>query len=204
MITIVNYGVGNPAALVNMFEFIGHDARVTDDISSILGASHLVLPGVGAFDTAMRRLRNSQLIPSLEQAVLVRKVPLLGVCLGMQLLGRRSDEGLLEGLGWIDADTVKMRPDPACKLKVPFMGWAETECATTARLFDAGSEQRFYFPHSYHMRCDDQSDVAGIYRFDGPVISAVQHENIYGVQFHPEKSHRFGMRLLSNFVERSR
>jgi len=204
MITIVNYGVGNPAALVNMFEFIGYDARVTDDISSILGASHLVLPGVGAFDTAMRRLRNSQLIPSLEQAVLVRKVPLLGVCLGMQLLGRRSEEGLLEGLGWIDADTVKMRPDPACKLKVPFMGWAEVESLPTATLFDAGSEQRFYFTHSYHMRCDHQSDVAGIYRFDGPIVSAVQHENIYGVQFHPEKSHRFGMKLLSNFVERSR
>jgi glutamine amidotransferase len=204
MITIVNYGVGNPAALVNMFEFMGYDARITEEDSRILDASHLVLPGVGAFDAAMNRLRNSQLIPSLQQSVLERKVPLLGVCLGMQLLGRRSEEGLTEGLGWIAGDTVKMRPDPASGLKVPFMGWAEVESLPTASLFDAGSEQRFYFTHSYHMRCDHQSDVAGIYRFDGPIVSAVQHENIYGVQFHPEKSHRFGMKLLSNFVERSR
>ncbi len=204
MITIVDYGVGNPAALVNMFDFIGYDARITNEVSCILDASHLVLPGVGAFDTAMHRLRNSRLVPSLEHAVLERKVPLLGVCLGMQLLGRRSEEGSAEGLGWVAGDTVKMRPDPASKLKVPFMGWAEVECSPTARLFDAGHEQRFYFTHSYQMRCDHQLDIAGIYQFEGPVVSAVQHDNIYGVQFHPEKSHRFGMKLLGNFVERSR
>ena len=204
MITIVNYGVGNPGALVNMLEFIGYDAQITDESSRILNASHLVLPGVGAFDAAMNRLRNSQLIPSLEQAVLERKVPLLGVCLGMQLLGRRSEEGLTQGLGWVAGDTVRMQPDPASNLKVPFMGWADIECAPTARLFDAGSEERFYFTHSYQFRCDHQLDVAAIYRFDGPVVSAVEHKNIYGVQFHPEKSHRFGMRLLRNFVERSR
>lgn len=204
MITVVNYGVGNLGALVNMFEFIGYDVRIADESSHILDASHLVLPGVGAFDTAMNRLRNSQLIPSLEQAVLLRKVPLLGVCLGMQLLGRRSEEGITNGLGWIAGDTVRMKPDPSSNLRVPFMGWADIESYPTARLFDVGSEQRFYFTHSYQLRCDQQSDVAGIYQFDGPIVSAVQHENIYGVQFHPEKSHRFGMRLLSNFVERSR
>lgn len=204
MITIVNYGVGNPAALVNMFEFIGYNARITDEASNILDASHLVLPGVGAFDAAMHRLQNSRLVPSLEQAVLERKVPLLGICLGMQLLGRRSEEGSVGGLGWVAGDTVKMRPDPATKLKVPFMGWAEVQCSPSARLFDAGKEQRFYFTHSYQIRCDHQSDVAGTHRFDGSVVSAIQRENIYGVQFHPEKSHRFGMKLLSNFVERSR
>jgi glutamine amidotransferase len=186
-----------------MFDFIGYDARITDEGPRLLDASHLILPGVGAFDAAMHRLRYSRLIPALQEAVLERKIPLLGVCLGMQLLGRRSEEGSAEGLGWIAGDTVKMRPNPESKLKVPFMGWAEVECAPTARLFDASGEQRFYFTHSYQMRCDQKSDVAGIYRFDGPVISAVQHENIYGVQFHPEKSHRFGMKLLSNFVERS-
>ena len=152
MITIVNYGVGNPGALVNMLEFIGYDAQITDESSRILNASHLVLPGVGAFDAAMNRLRNSQLIPSLEQAVLERKVPLLGVCLGMQLLGRRSEEGLTQGLGWVAGDTVRMQPDPASNLKVPFMGWADIECAPTARLFDAGSEERFYFTHSYQLQ----------------------------------------------------
>ena len=204
MITIIDYGVGNPGALANMLEFVGFDSRITNEPSRIIDASHLVLPGVGAFDAAMIRLRNSQLIPSLEEAVFERKVPLLGVCLGMQLLGRRSEEGSMAGLGWIAGDTTKMRPDPAFKLKVPFMGWANIECAPMARLFDQDREQRFYFTHSYQMRCDHQSDIAAIYRFDRPVVSAVQHENIYGVQFHPEKSHRFGMRLLSNFVERNR
>ena len=204
MITIVDYGVGNPGALVNMFDFIGYDARISDDASQILEASHLVLPGVGAFDAAMERLRNSRLIPSLEKAVLERKTPLLGVCLGMQLLGRRSEEGVTKGLGWIEADTVKMRPDPILKLKVPFMGWAEVEPAATARLFDVGSRPRFYFTHSYKMRCDHQSDIAGTYRFGEPVVSAIQHDNIYGVQFHPEKSHRFGMKLLGYFSKGSR
>ncbi|OCK58344.1 imidazole glycerol phosphate synthase subunit HisH [Bradyrhizobium sp. LMTR 3] len=204
MITIINYGVGNLSALINMFEFIGYDARIADESSRILDASHLVLPGVGAFDAAMNRLRGSRLIPSLEQAVLEREIPLLGVCLGMQLLGRRSEEGLTKGLGWIAGDTVRMQPEPSFNLKVPFMGWAGVECSPSATLFDVGSEQRFYFTHSYQMRCDHQSNIAGIHQFGGPVVSAVQHKNIYGVQFHPEKSHRFGMRLLGHFIERSR
>ena len=204
MITIVNYGVGNPGAIVNILNFIGFDARITDDPLQIRDASHLVLPGVGAFDAAMQRLSSSRLVPSLEDAVLNRKVPLLGVCLGMQLLGRRSEEGVLDGLGWIAADTVRMRPDPGARLKVPFMGWADIHPASTARLFDEGSEFRFYFTHSYRMRCDDQADIAGTYEFDEAVVCAVQHDNIYGVQFHPEKSHRFGMNLLRNFIERTR
>jgi glutamine amidotransferase len=204
MITIVNYGVGNPGAIVNMLDFIGFDARISDDPSEIRDASHLVLPGVGAFDAAMERLSTSRLVPSLEDAVFSRKVPLLGVCLGMQLLGRRSEEGVLKGLGWIAADTVRMRPDPAARLKVPVMGWADIHPASTARLFDAGSELRFYFTHSYMVRCDDQADVAGTYDFDEAVVCAVQHDNIYGVQFHPEKSHRFGMKLLRTFIERTR
>jgi glutamine amidotransferase len=204
MITIVNYGVGNPGALVNMLEFIGYDARVTDQAEHILSASHLVLPGVGAFDAAIRRLQDSRLTGPLETAVMDRKTPLLGVCLGMQLLGRRSEEGTLGGLGWIAADTVRMRPDPALRLKVPFMGWADVRGRPDAALLDTDAEARFYFTHSYKMRCDDAPEVAGTYQFDEPVVCAVQRGNIYGVQFHPEKSHRFGMRLLANFVERSR
>ena len=125
MITIVDYGVGNPDAIVNMLDFIGFDALITDDPLVIRNASHLVLPGVGAFDAAMEGLLSSKLVPPLEDAVFDRKVPLLGVCLGMQLLGRRSEEGVLDGLGWIAANTIKMRPDPAARLRVPFMGWAD-------------------------------------------------------------------------------
>jgi glutamine amidotransferase len=122
----------------------------------------------------------------------------------MQLLGRRSEEGFAEGLGWIAGEALKMKPNPARNIKIPFIGWADVECVPTSTLFDPGSEQRFYFSHSYQMRCDRQSDVAATYRAEEPVISAVQHQNVYGVQFHPEKSHRFGMKLLCNFVERSR
>jgi imidazole glycerol-phosphate synthase subunit HisH len=204
MIRIVDYGVGNLGALVNMFDFIGCDARVTDEPSQILEASHLVLPGVGAFDPAMKRLRNSGLIPILEKAVLGRKTPLLGVCLGMQLLGRRSEEGVTKGLAWIEADTVKMRPNPILKLKVPFMGWAEIEPTATATLFERESRPRFYFTHGYEMRCDHQTDIAAIYRFSESTVCAIQHDNIFGVQFHPEKSHRFGMKLLDCFSSKEK
>ncbi|UPK38610.1 imidazole glycerol phosphate synthase subunit HisH [Bradyrhizobium sp. 186] len=203
MITIVDYGVGNPGALVNMLEFIGYEARITNQPSAILEASHLLLPGVGAFDAAMQRLRASNLIPALEKATFVRGTPLLGVCLGMQLLGRGSEEGASDGLGWIQADTVRMRPDSALKLKVPFMGWADIEAVQGAKLFTDDSQFRFYFTHSYRMQCHDAADVAATYQFDQPIVCSVQHDNIYGVQFHPEKSHRFGMKLLSNFVERT-
>lgn len=203
MITIVDYGVGNPGALVNMLEFIGYEARISDQPSVIVEASHLLLPGVGAFDAAMQRLRDSNLIPALETAALVRKTPLLGVCLGMQLLGRGSEEGTSAGLGWIPAASVRMRPDSALKLKVPFMGWADVAPMPCAMLFAGDGQFRFYFTHSYRMECDHVGDVAATYQFDRPVVCSVQHDNIYGVQFHPEKSHRFGMALLRNFVERA-
>jgi glutamine amidotransferase len=203
MITIVNYGVGNLGALVNMFDFIGYETCVTDDPARIRQASRLVLPGVGAFDAATRRLAASGLVPSLEHTVIERRRPVLGVCLGMQLLGRRSDEGTSRGLGWIAGDSVRLRPPPELKLKVPFMGWADVSAALGANLLHAGVESRFYFSHAYQLCCDDPLDVAGTYQYGGPVACAVQHGNIYGVQFHPEKSHRFGMKLLDDFVKRA-
>lgn len=203
MITIIDYGVGNPRALVNMLEFIGYEARITNQSSAIREASHILLPGVGAFDAAMQRLRDSNLIPALEKATFDRGTPLLGICLGMQLLGRGSEEGASVGLGWLQADTVRMRPDSALKLKVPFMGWADVDTLQGAKLFAGDDGFRFYFTHSYRMQCDDAGDVVASYQFDQPVVCSVQHDNIYGVQFHPEKSHRFGMRLLKNFVERT-
>src|SRR6185437_3778293 len=195
MIAIVDYGVGNPGALMNMLEFIGYEAFITGEQETILRGSHLLLPGVGAFDTAMRNLRASALVGALEKAVFDRGIPLLGICLGMQLLGRRSEEGLAQGLGWLDADSVKMRPRSELRFKVPFMGWAEVEPTRNATLFSEEPKQRFYFSHSFKMQCDSEDDVAATYEFGEPVVCSVQRGNIFGVQFHPEKSHRFGMTL---------
>lgn len=199
-IVIVDYGVGNVGALLNMFDFIGVDATTSGNPDEIAGASALVLPGVGAFDRAMRMLRDRELIPALEEAALRRRIPVLGVCLGMQLLGRRSEEGVERGLGWISADVLKLRINPGTDLKVPHIGWAEVTARPRAELFAKSTvSPRFYFDHSYHVVCDESDDVAATFDFGVAVCCSLQRGNILGVQFHPEKSHRHGMRLLEAF-----
>ena len=162
MITIVDYGVGNLGAIVNMFEYMGFDAATTSDPEAISSASKLILPGVGAFDRGMQNLRSSGLIAPLEEAVLNRNVPVLGLCLGMQLLGRGSEEGNGErGLGWIDAECVRFDWAADYGIKVPHVGWNAVSPSPGNPLFSPDAPQpRFYFVHSYYMRCDDQKDVA--------------------------------------------
>lgn len=201
MITIVDYGVGNTGALLNMFEYLGIDARAAGSPTDIASADKLVLPGVGAFDKAMSTLRERRLIDALEQAALVRKVPVLGVCLGMQLLTRRSEEGKEPGLGWIAADVRRIALPSDSRLKVPNMGWLAVQPTRHSHLIEpAGAETRFYFDHSYHVVCDEPADVAATIEYGSPLCCAVEHGNVMGVQFHPEKSHRFGMRLLQAFA----
>lgn len=201
MITIVDYGVGNIGALLNMLEYVGVDAEASHDARAIAGASRLILPGVGAFDKAMSTLRSRQLVEALDHAVLQRKVPVLGVCLGMQLLARRSDEGIESGLGWIAADVKRLVVDPASRLKVPHIGWSDAIPARPGTLFgDSLQGERFYFDHSYHVVCDATSDVAATVDYGATLCCAVQSRHIHGVQFHPEKSHRHGMRLLERFA----
>lgn len=200
MIAIVDYGMGNVGSIKNMLKRVGATTTVTSDPQTLAAATKVILPGVGAFDNAMSRINGSGLRAVLDHKALVERVPVLGICLGMQLLTRGSEEGTAKGLGWIPADT---RRFPAREgLKVPHMGWNACRAATPSRLTQGlEDEPRFYFVHSYYVAADrpEHSILKTTYglEFD----SAVQQGNVYGAQFHPEKSHRYGMRLLQNFAE---
>ena len=200
MITVVDYGVGNIGAIINMFDYLGIDAQASGDPDVIARADKLVLPGVGAFDKAMGTLRARQLIEPLNEAALNRQIPVLGVCLGMQLLARQSAEGNEAGLGWIEADVTRIVLPEKSVLKIPHIGWMEIYPTSNSVLFGTATPtERFYFDHSYYVSCDRPQDVSATINYDQSLCCAVQVNNVSGVQFHPEKSHRFGMRLLSAF-----
>ena len=205
MIAIVDYGVGNPDSVANMLVRIGVEAVITSDPRVIAAASKLILPGVGAFDAAMANLEKSSLIPVLTRQVHERKVPILGICLGMQLLCKRSEEGRTPGLGWLDAETVKFRFDPAgTDLKIPHMGWNSINVMRPSAILDERhDDSRYYFVHSYFVRCTREENVLATTRHGDVFHSAVIQDNIYGTQFHPEKSHKFGLRLLENFAKKA-
>lgn len=201
MITIVNYGLGNLGSIFNMLKKIGVHSLITSDIREIEKAGKLILPGVGHFDHAMQRINQGGMKDVLDRKAKDEKVPILGICLGMQLMTRSSEEGQLPGLGWIPAKTVRFHLADGSDLKVPHMGWNMVSSATPSPLTENfEGEHRFYFVHSYHVVVDEERHsilkTEYGYRFD----SGIQKENVFGVQFHPEKSHRFGMRLLENFA----
>ena len=204
MIVILDYGMGNTASILNMIHRVGGDAVISSDQQQILEANALILPGVGAFDNAMQKLNNSGLVKLIKQRVLVDKVPFMGICLGMQLLFDSSEEGDLSGLGLIPGE-VKRFDFAAVEqqnLKVPHMGWNIVQPTAGTCMFK-GFEQnpRFYFVHSYHAVCADSSNVAATCDYGYPFACAVQKDNIFAAQFHPEKSHKFGMQLFKNFLE---
>ncbi|HXT16701.1 MAG TPA: imidazole glycerol phosphate synthase subunit HisH [Gemmatimonadaceae bacterium] len=201
MIVIVDYGVGNLRSIANMFRKIGHAAEISSDPETIERATKLVLPGVGAFDHGMIELTKRGLLPVLNRKVLDEGTPVIGLCLGMQLLARSSEEGSVPGLGWIDAEVVRLALPPGSPLKVPHMGWNQVRAVRPHPLLqDSTDETRFYFVHSYHLRCADDSAVIGTTEYGYEFPSVVGQGNVMGVQFHPEKSHRFGMRLLTSFA----
>ena len=200
-IAIVDYGLGNLGSVANMLKKIGVPAKVTSDAAELRAARALVLPGVGHFDTGMRNLVASGLKAVLDELVLQAKVPVLGICLGMQLMARRSDEGSEPGLGWIAADVKRFDFPAGTRLAVPHMGWNELEPRDEALFRGLEAAPRFYFVHSYHLVCDAERDVAGWATYGYRFAAAVHQGSIYGTQFHPEKSHRFGMTVLKNFAE---
>ena len=202
MITIVNYKMGNLGSIANMLKRLGVMCTITSDPAEIEAAKKIILPGVGHFDKAMHNLRELELVDLLRKKVLKDSVPVLGICLGMQLLCGSSEEGSLDGLDFIDASVKRFSFSQDKGLKIPHMGWNSVKAEKSSPLLAGiGQDARFYFVHSYHAVCNDPKDVLTStfhgYRF----TSSFERNNIIGVQFHPEKSHRFGMQLLKNFIE---
>jgi len=204
MITIIDYKAGNVRSIQNMLKKIGKDSIISDKSDDIEKANILILPGVGSFDHGMEQLAASGLIPVLNKKVLVDKTPILGICLGVQLFTNGSDEGNSKGLGWINAYTVKFdNTQMPENYKVPHMGWAEIDFKNDCNLFKNMHEYppRFYFVHSYHLKANNPENVITTCNYGYKFTVGLKKDNITGVQFHPEKSHKFGMQFLKNFIE---
>jgi imidazole glycerol-phosphate synthase subunit HisH len=204
MIVVIDLGSGNPGSVINMLRYLGVESVASCDVEAIRRAEKVILPGVGSFDTGMSALERLELLPVLQERIIGRSVPLLGICLGMQMLTLRSDEGILPGLGWIQGETKRFRFDsPAPSYRIPHMGWNVAMPVKKSVLFDGlDSQARFYFVHSYHVVCERNEDIVASTHYGYDFACCVANNNIAGVQFHPEKSHKYGLRLLKNFVER--
>jgi len=202
MIVVIDSLTGNLGSIINMLNKIGASAIISSNISDIEKADKLIMPGVGSFDSGMKNIHNQELIPVLQNKVVINQTPILGICLGMQMFTNGSEEGNLPGLGWLDAETVKFKLNNNQTIQtVPHMGWNTVKVIRESALFDdMYPEPRFYFVHSYHVVCHKDEDVVTKTFHGYDFASAIQRGNIVGVQFHPEKSHKFGMKLLKNFV----
>jgi glutamine amidotransferase len=203
MITIIDYNMGNIASIENILKRIGSEAIVTSNPSVLQNADKIILPGVGSFDYGMRNLHNLGLIDVLKEKVIKLGTPILGICLGMQLLTEDSEEGMLPGLGFFKAHTKKFPAEwNGQKQKIPHMGWNYINAKADSPLFKNSSEgMRFYFVHSYYVECENLSESLAITEYGNDFTSVIGRDKILGVQFHPEKSHKYGMNLLRNFAE---
>ena len=204
MISVLNYGAGNANSVVRMVERAGGKAQLVETPSQLLAAEKLIVPGVGAFDRCISQLHERNLKLVLDELALERKIPLLGICMGMQMMCGSSEEGVLPGLGWFDAEVKRFTKEETGGRQIPHMGWNTVTLAKSNPLIVAGNddcEQRFYFVHSYRVSCCDAEDVIARTAYGAEFVCAIARENLFGVQFHPEKSHRFGLELIRRFVE---
>lgn len=201
---MIDYGIGNVCSIINMLKKIGVESKLANSQSDIECADKIILPGVGAFDTGMQKLKKSGLINSIMTHAVTNNKPILGICLGMQMLGIGSEEGTEKGLGLIPFETIRFKLEDKKDLKIPHMGWdiVSMELRDDPILHDLDSEQRYYFVHSYHAICKDSENILMKCDYGYPFAAAVKKDKVYGVQFHPEKSHKFGMALLENFARR--
>lgn len=200
MIAIINYGMGNLGSVKRKLDLIKCPSVITNDPVEIGACDKLILPGVGHFGSAVQKLKNSGLWDALNFEVLINKKPILGICLGMQLMAKISEEGDSEGFGWFDAKVIRFKVQDTLKYKIPHMGWNQVSIEKPSELFNGiESNSEFYFVHSYHMVCANDTDVLNLTTYENSFVSGVQKNNIYGVQYHPEKSHDCGEQLLRNF-----
>jgi glutamine amidotransferase len=201
MITIVDYQMGNLQSVKRAFNRLGVEVRIATKPNEILSAKKLILPGVGHFGKAMDHLKETGLLEALNEAVLVKKTPVLGICLGMQLMTKHSEEGDCEGLGWFDAEVVRFQVNDTLQYKIPNIGWCDVKHAKESKILNGiNSNDPFYFVHSFHARTSDTSIILGTTDYESEFVCALEKENIFGVQFHPEKSHASGLQLLKNFT----
>ncbi len=204
MIGIVDYGCGNLGSIANMLRKVGVESSIVRTAEEIESADKLILPGVGHYDQGMSHLNKAGLRDALEKRVIGEGVPLLGICLGMQLLLEESEEGKEPGLGWVPGRNIRFRVPNGAKLRIPHMGWSEVEPVAGSQLLTGyDNTPRFYFVHSYHAHDVPEENVAATSDYGGRFVCAIEHRNIFACQFHPEKSHRYGIHALQRFAELS-
>ncbi|WP_318484968.1 imidazole glycerol phosphate synthase subunit HisH [Photobacterium leiognathi] len=200
-IEIINTGIGNIASVANMIKKAGGNPIICNKPSELSGNSKLLLPGVGSFDHGMNLLTTQGWIEPLNNLVLNKKVPILGICLGMQMMLLKSEEGQKNGLGWIDGEVIKFKRENIGGLKIPHMGWNIVKSLKDNSYIDVDNESRFYFVHSYHVQCNNEHDIMLSCNYGYDFTCAFSHENIIGAQFHPEKSHKFGIHFFKKYLE---
>ena len=196
-VCIIDYGIGNIKAFKNIYEKSNINAVITTKKNQLEDATHLILPGVGAFDWAMSKLDKSGLRETLDTLVLDRKIPILGICVGMQMMASRSEEGILPGLNWIKGKVLKFDENTL----LPHMGWNNVKVSVTSKIFNNMENPEFYFLHSYYYQVEDAKNILATSEYGELFSSAINKENIFGTQFHPEKSHENGIKILENFVK---
>ncbi len=201
MIGIIDYGMGNVGSLVNMVERLGFITTCITGPEELKNATKLILPGVGSFDNGIIRLKESNLWEALNNKVQIDRTPILCICLGMQLIMRNSEEGHLDGLNWVNGECLKFSFDDK-SAKVPHMGWNTVNFTKPSKLIcEVPADPRFYFVHSYYVKCNERSDILATTNYFGDFVSVIEKENIFATQFHPEKSHKYGMGLIKSFLE---
>jgi len=201
-IVIIDYQMGNLNSVKRKLSRLGNNAILTSSTSDIANADKIILPGVGHFQKAMQNLRSLGLLEALNEAVLVNQKPILGICLGMQLMAKHSEEGGVDGFGWFDANAVRFKVNDTLKFKVPHTGWNQITKSKESLLINGIPEwSEFYFVHSYHLQMNEPTDILNMTNYEYPFCSAIEKNNIFGVQYHPEKSHDVGEKLLKNFIQ---